>query len=265
MILRIKDLIDPDLFREISNDPHGSWERYILSEYKDQFKLNEGLILTQPVYNTLAVLDKSGFKVVQPENTNIFHVIVDEDSDVDKLLKITNNLGWFPSAVNNSLLKNFDKFTPSNLRSLIMSYNLAYIRFEAKYDIEVNLHGVDYLYHFTRKIYLPKILKNGLMPKTTSKLSHHPDRVYFTYTIHESERFANKFVNRIVPKNIEKTYPKEHNDSYLTGVILKVNVDMIPHYFKVFDDPNYHRKGCFTLNTIPPVALKVIKEFSLNY
>jgi hypothetical protein len=265
MRVSIKDLINPELYGMMSGDVHDNWERYILSEYKDQFKLNEGLILTHPLNKTLNVLDKSGYYIVEPKNENIFHIIVDEDTDITKLMKIASNLGWFPSAVSGELLRGFNKYTGSNLKAKLNEFERVYIRFEAKYDIEVNTGGIENLYHFTRKIYLPKIKKYGLTPKTTSKLSRHPERVYFAYTTTEVERFAHKFVNRVVSDDVKDKYPEEVIDDYLTAVILKIKVELIPAYFKVYDDPNYHLKACYTLNTVPFSAIKVVKEFSLNY
>lgn len=262
MKLKISDLIDPKQYRKMRGDVHDNWERYILSVFKDQFKITEGLILTHPISKAVDVLDRTGYVVVEPRNVNVFHVIVTDADDVDKLMKIAKNLGWFPSAISDDITINFNKYTESNLRSLLNKSDKVFIRFEAKYDIQLDRSKFDYLYHFTKKAFLEKIKRNGLTPKTASKLSNHPERVYLSYTQSGAEKFGKKFVNRIYK------YDSNHSDElkamYSTGMILRIRVENIPDYFKIYEDPNYKSSGCFTLNNIPWKYIDVIKEFNLE-
>lgn len=265
MRIKLIDLIDPKLYNRMNGDVHDEWERYVLSEYKDQFKLNEGLILTHPLSKALNVLDKSGFDVVEPRKENVFHVVVYRSkTDIDKLLKITNNLGWFPSAVGEDIVRNFDKYTASNLRSKMNSFDKVFIRFEAKYDIQLGTEGIDYLYHFTKKIFLGRIEKYGLTPKTASKLSNHPERIYLSFSANGAAKFGKKFINRIFNPKRSKKYSDDVIKLYKTGIILRIRVESIPFYFKIYEDPNYKGTGCFTLNNIPWNSIDVFDEFNLD-
>lgn len=238
---------------------------------KEQKLLNEGLILTHPKDKSIKVIENASFEVIvmnAPSYQNRFFVEINEfNSDWDKLLKIADNLGWYSSHVHSSDIKhpNMVKFTNSNLKNHLLKYSTIWVLFEPKYDFELNVRNYDYLYHFTHKMYLDRILKNGLDPRTHGKTSAHPPRIYLAFRPSGAEKFGRNVVNRI--SKINQPDREKHNkiDDDLVGVILKIDVTQLPRHFKIYQDPNYLHDGCFTLNTVPPDAIYRFKEIDLNY
>lgn len=238
---------------------------------KEQKLLNEGLILTQPMEKSIKVIENAGFEVIMFNSVNyknrFFVEINEHDSDWHKLLKIAENLGWYPSHVHSSDIKhpNMIKFTNSNLKTYLSKYRQIWVLFEPKYDFELNVRSYDYFYHFTHKIFADRILKNGLDPRTEDKTSAHPPRVYLAFHASGAEKFGRKIVNRVTKiKPEDRKYHNRLTDD-LVGVILKIDVSELPRYFKIYQDPNYLHDGCFTLNTVPPNAIHRFKEIDLNY
>jgi len=269
-ILKIKDIIN-SMYEGMLTDEqlygHPSMKRQIYES--EQRKLNEGLILSHPFQSSINVLEKMGFEVVifdDEQFRNRFIVELDAESDTSKLFKILVNLGWYAANIlpANSKVK-WIKYTQSNLDNLLDRYPKIWVIIEPKYDVEVDIREFKRLYHFTHKIYLDKILEDGLTPRTQAKTSTHPERIFLGFTEHSAEKFGRKIVNR-TPKIPPKAFGKfDRPERDLVGVILSIKVDLLPDFLKVYKDPNYYEEGCFTLNSIPPTALKVVKEINLNY
>lgn len=270
-ILKIKDIIN-SMYEGMLTDEeiygHPSMKRQIYES--EQRKLNEGLILSHPLQSTISVLEKMDFEIVLIDDDkfrNRFIVELDGESDMSKLFKILVNVGWYASSVRSSNIKNpkMQKYTQSNLNGFIQREGKVWVVIEPKYDIEVDIREYKRLYHFTHKVYLDKIMEVGLTPKTQAKISTHPERVYLAFTEHAATKFGNKEINRTskIPKKSNGKFDRPERD--LVGVILSIKVDSLPDFLKVYKDPNYYEEGCFTLNSIPPTALKVVKEINLNY
>ena len=241
-----------ELFSEIESG------RYIAER-----KLNEGLIITHELPKTIRIIEKNGFDVVLFDDhkfANRFFVELDSDkSDFDKLFKICNNLGWFCSQIRGRATYGPDsvKYTGANLKKHRDLYEKVMLLFEPKYDLPVSTNDVDYLYHFTTKLNWRRIKVQGLSPRTTSKVSTHPDRVYLALTLSACEKFGKRIENKVFDP-IEPEH--KHSDEINVGVILRIRVDRIPDYFKIYADPNFYKDGCYTLNTIPPTAIEIFKE-----
>jgi hypothetical protein len=254
-------------YEELYGRPDPKRLKYV----KEQNLLNEGLILTHPIEKSIKVIENAGFEVVlftgDKYKNRFFVEFYEMTSDWHKLLKIAENLGWYPSHVHSSDIKhpNMIKFTNSNLKSHLVKYQKIWVLFEPKYDLEVGLRSYDYLYHFTHKIFVDRIMKNGLDPRNEDKTSHHPPRIYLAFNPSAAEKFGRKEVNRISKINPEKRDKHNKLQDDLVGVILRIDVPQLPKYFKIYEDPNFLYQGCFTLNTVPPNAIYRFKEFDLNY
>ena len=219
----------------------------LLEVYKEEYELNlqEGLIKTTNIGKTINLLKSSfdfGFEYQRDNNTFevTFHQI--DKSNLDKFLKYANNLGWFPSYITTSLYKGkWDENVYSN--------DLSKIRFEAKFDEEIVEKIPDFLYHITPTQNANKILDTGLVPKSRSKASYHPERVYLGKSIEGVEKLASQMYQRT---------------GDLSFTILRIDTNVVPGgYLRLYTDPNYSKEAYYTLNNIPPQAIEKIKD--INY
>lgn len=104
-------------------------------------------------------------------------------------------------------------------------------------------------YHLTPDIYLDSIQKGGLTPRTESKLSPHPERIYL-------------YLN---PQSSLKTLASDlwHASSYKDQVkkyhILEIDLTQLPHH-KFYGDSasSLSYIAIYTNQSIPPSAIKVL-------
>lgn len=118
-------------------------------------------------------------------------------------------------------------------------YNTVYILIEAKFDVSINidkLYNDEYIYHISELKYKDKILKNGLVAKSKSKLSYHIDRIYFE---------TNKFNLMYLSKQLSNE-----------PIIFKIKINDIKH-LKFYIDPN-HDSGIYTFENIKKETLQIL-------
>lgn len=241
----------------------------IIDEYQKYFTtkpapkiVKEGLILTHPMTKSISVIEKAGFDVIllkDDKYENRFFVEVYEATgDADKLFAITDNLGWFCSQIRGQGKYGTDsvKFTRSNLRDYLQRYDAVLLLFEPKYDLPISLYEVDYLYHATTMLNWKRIEKQGLTPKTANKTASHPERIYLALTATAAERFAIKIANS---PRVEPNPKHKFNPDAVTWVILRIRTSLLDDRFRFYADPNYYKKGGYTLNSISPVAISLFK------
>jgi len=220
--------------------------KLLLDLYKDEYELNlkEGLIKTTNIGKTINILNRNfpGIeisKIDHKDNLSFKILMGGKSTDISSLLKMTNNLGWFPSWIESPHYTG--KYTNTfNIQSTTV------ISFEAKYDEKIEKHP-RFLYHITSASNSDKILKKGLSPKSRSKASYHPDRVYLSGSKFRAESLADLF------------YQKTGEDIY---DLLEIDTTLIPgDYLKLYKDPNFiHGEGYYTLNNIPPNSIKFVKK-----
>lgn len=207
-------------------------------------ELYEGLILTHSLNKIKNVIEKHyTAKFFNEENYflinyNFNNDLIIAEKELDKMLILMNNLGWFPSQIKINIGYKFsiDKFISlikENIIDLIIS-------FEAIYDNPVDIPDV--MYHVTKLKYVDKILKRGLIPKRQEKLTAHPNRIYFTKTLDDALFFIDQLYMRT----------EEENEEALS--ILKIDTKDIKNQMRLFRDPNFKSGknyiGFFTLNNI---------------
>jgi hypothetical protein len=232
--------------------------KILLEVYKEEYELNlqEGLIKTTNIGKTINLLKKKfpywEFKV---DDKAFFIQILGNrtEKQYQELKYLLNNLGWFISwfKTESDSGNISGKF---NEEAVINSFNkddvfFIELRIEAKFDEEVVENIPSILYHIVPTQNSDKILKIGLVPKSRSKASYHPDRVYLGRSI----------------GGVEKLIPQMHQ---ITGdknyTILKINTEMIPGgYLRLYTDPNYSKEAFYTLNNIPPQAIEKIKDINI--
>jgi len=219
--------------------------KILLETYKEEYELNlqEGLIKTTNIGKTLNILQKAFPDLyIRKMKSNTFAIDAKElNQDIfNKILQYATNLGWFPSWVASS------KYTGKYVPHKFIPGN---ITFEAKFDEEVVENVPNTLYHLTPTQNVENILKIGLAPKSRSKASYHPERVYLGKSIKSVESLASQM------------YQRTGNTSW---TILKIDTDMIPGgYLKLYTDPNFSEDAYYTLNNIPPQSIEKVKEINL--
>lgn len=220
----------------------------MVKTYKEFKKfLTEGLIMTHNIDNTISILDMNLSKLVNNYNISklknyVFDIeIYLEISEkiLDILFTIVNNCGYFPSYIwlkniNNSI--NY-KYNYDKLINDINSKNITFIkiRFEAKYDELVETKN-EYFYHVCKKQNLKKILNIGIIPKSKSKVTTHPERIYLIKNIKDAKDLIKKM-------EFTDNVNNQNNTEY---IILKVKIDNI----KLYNDPNYDKIGVYTYDNI---------------
>lgn len=241
--------------------------KIILDRYKDEYELNlrESLTKTFEINQSMGVvkryLQKLDFEYDHDfsmyKDGNAFHLVMrvvkKEVLDYEDLTKLANNLGWFPS-----YLEVQDYNQEKNLYSgkwndsVLKPGDVANIRFEAKYDEQSGFKIPKYVYHVTSDDHVEKIKKQGLAPKSKSKLSSHPERVYITASKQDAVDIAKVFSQKS---------PEWKKTPQKNWAILTIDTEKIPgDYFKLYKDPNY-QKGYYTVNNIPPYAIEKIDYY----
>jgi hypothetical protein len=205
--------------------------------------------------------------------------VVDLSLNGDDEFELNINYGVYSNVlindINNELLKlgyfisycSFYKFTNdvgvdnckfSELGNFNISDDTKFIIFkvEPKYDVEVDVSNFKYLYHITFDCYYEsklntiklgnKIQDVGLTPKTKSKLSNHPERVYLLTDKDSIIGLANALYRKTksdIKKYIKKIY------------ILKIDTTKISN-IKFYNDPNME-DAVWTFQNIPPLFIEV--------
>lgn len=228
--------------------------------HKDEYDLNlkEGLTKTTNIDKTLNLLKKSfnkGYHYIKKDNnTFIVDFIHVYKNDVGRFTQMANNLGWFPSHM--FILNKNGNDVDFQGKWDINKFNEGetYVTFEAKYDEQVVENIPKILYHASPSKYADKILKIGLSPRSRSKKSFHPDRVYVSSSLEK--------IKKLIPLLGKTGGDKEYT-------VFKINTEDIPgNYFKIYTDPNFsmsgtNNEGFYTVNNIPPYALSKETEITI--
>jgi hypothetical protein len=173
-------------------------------------------------------------KLARYVNTQIY------DPNISKLIQLTNNLGYFPSvfAYEKNNETKVEKYSNPKLRQIMdeLEPDFLAFSFEKKYDEVITTPKL--VYHITDVRYLDKIKSIGLTPKTKSKLSSHPERIYVAL---DKEDALNLW------KRMKIFIPKEK------GILLTIDTEKLSDTF--YNDPNFINKGVYTYNNISPQSI----------
>ena len=169
-----------------------------------------------------------------------------KNEEWELLQKLINNLGWFiasyisyESGIRNVPFESLDDLVKKNPYIVIL---------EAKYDDEIGISTIDTVFHVSPEYNYKKIEKLGLVPKSKSKISYHPDRIYLA----KKEKDAETLID-IFKFNEDISYT-------LYKIDLRAARQNDPG-IRIFNDPNM--SGAFyTLSNIPPQFLKPIKRIN---
>jgi len=173
--------------------------------------------------------------------------------DIKSYLDVVNNLlidrhGWFPSEMEIINISNMINILPYNEIILLDDENNLYyqdvkIIYEAKYDTLVNTPNK--LYHLSIQEYETSIIKNGLLPKSKSKLSKHLDRIYLCTNVKDCYNLIPR-MKFIYGSNKFNNKKNTINTKWIIFEIDSTKLDL-----KLYIDPNYpNSSAVYTINNI---------------
>ena len=246
---------------------------FIKNYYDYLLSINEGLIKTaesnKSFEYTIDLLMRLGFNVGGSFSDdriiieiNNFNTI--DASSIDSLFDLvsanmTNLLGWFPSGMKLTNLngsKISKRYDEEEIKLKRKYTSLVEIEFDSKFD-DIIKEKFDKLYHLSIQEYENSILKNGLYPRSKSKLSSHIDRIYLCSSVEDC---------KILIPQMNIHYNDEYNTHHyeLGNKKYKKNVKWIIYeienkVFKLYKDPRYIN-GYYTMDNISPNLIKVYSK-----
>lgn len=119
--------------------------------------------------------------------------------------------------------------------------------YEKRHDKDISLN-TNKLYHITRRESLPKIKREGLVPKSRDKQTHHLERIYF---------FTKDYGEDTFKKVAEDLYGRNGSFGY---VVIEVDVASLVGNVTFHNDLNTP-DSVYTTDNIPPEALKVKYQY----
>jgi len=118
------------------------------------------------------------------------------------------------------------------------------LHFEAKYSSTIDSEKLpNTVYHVTDESLVPKIQKQGLVPKAGSKKTQHPERIYL-------------FLDQ---KNIAGLLDDDDFDIG-SPVVLTIDISNFKNTTKFYIDPFLEEGGVYVLKNIPPNLVTDYKE-----
>lgn len=221
------------------------WQPEIESLYKDyrrkQNKLYEGLIKTYPVESTLNKLRNLGFeadKLIQ-DNNNTTIIVRYHPYDHSKIKKIMDVYGWYEQCLYNISNKKWIYFLP-------------------KFGLEATSNvysGEMKIYHITNDYYIDKILKNGLQPRSHSKIEKdQPNRIYFFEK--DPYRYTD-FIKHLYSRM------RNHKNSEIENIYV-LEIDLSKCEDKLFYYDNLASNAVYTHENIPPQCISIKHKINVN-
>jgi len=205
----------------------------------------EGLIKTYPFEFVVQRLGKYG-SVKLISNKIYLGLKKEYFNKLDGIVKYLNTLGYFAATF--KVLDNNQEVSPENYKnfddhkevlSIADDAQQIWIEIEAKYDDSIS--DSEFLYHLTLNNNLDKIKKQGLVPKSKSKKSYHPNRIYVVDNVKSLEQLLIQF-SEIEGKNVSDY------------AILKIDYNLSGKP-KLYNDPNFLSLGYYLVDNIPPNAI----------
>jgi|ERR1035437_4597242 hypothetical protein len=164
-----------------------------------------------------------------------FETEIDEDGSIyiwgnidtvfNDILKLISLCGWFISniEIDNEwiIFKESEKYI-----------NITGVTIEPYRDLKIeNIPSI--LYHVSESKYDTKIQRIGLIPKSNSKMSNHPDRIYLTDGLEKA---------KIIKMSFDNKYKKIHS-------IWEIHMNSL---IMLYSDINLRDGGFYTMDNISP-------------
>jgi len=253
--MTMEEVKEIELYKEeynsMINEIYGSGYGCLIRMLNEQTKINEGLIYTYPSNKVINSLKKIGIDDIE---------IIDGDNITNERIVIHlpyNKYDWFYNRIIQHMDKCgwFEALKQNNTNEIL-------IVFEAKFDKDVtdfvykNRKGI--LYHVTPSIYLKKIFKYGLMPKTYLKLANHPNRVYFTMGEHMARELI-PILYSTIQDDLYKYLINEYS-------LLKIDLNKLSRFNskpRFYLDPDC-KSAVYTHESINPNCIDILNKFNLK-
>lgn len=235
------------------NDDH----RYIPT-YKDPITilLSEGISMSFPVGKVISYIKKhfnlpdsrikQACDSISGELTNTIMVYVPvEPNNIDRLSRAMAACGYY-------------------LMNPISSLRIgqeSWLQFEPKYDTSIvqEIKATErFLFHLTPETNVPKIKKNGIVPRSKNSIARFPERVYLLRGSTPDGDILDLYEMLAVTYN----YKRERKTFKYAKVI--IDISKLPQDIKLFIDPNYPDYGLYTTDNVPPSAISDIKIMPLS-
>lgn len=179
--------------------------KFILSKEEYLNSITEGLIRSSDIPTTLRICERflkqilSSDKYCLVDNGSIIILkllVSDLELYKEKINSMFVNIsGWFPYEYIYYDMDDNELSTSKYMLEQTDAY-MVEIYFEGKFvETEQDSRNLNYkyFYHVSPSIYKDKILTIGLVPKTKSKISYHPDRIYLTTSVNDCIHLAYQF------------------------------------------------------------------------
>jgi len=254
--------------------------------------LYEGLIKTfskdetKNVLKNVASLGEDDFYYHEKENTfSIFfeskNRLADNQIDLifmslNNTLNVMNAAGWFISTiydvnVQNNIITSNKKIISNipeknkEIIDIILDCEYAQINYQARYSQELDKEQYPkFAFHITSNLFIDKILKIGLTPKTKSKKATHPSRIYLAQNYDDVLKLGGELYEKEI--EAQKTFDKKDKINKL--LILKIDLnDFSGRLFK--DDmairgENFDEDSIWTNDNISPERIQIFSEFNIE-
>lgn len=230
-------------------------------------QLNEGLILTHDIYNSIYLIGEffkfDQLKSINPNGTKIELTVNHFDLDTfTKFLILINNLGYYIAIITMYNSKNMPKnIKLSEFKSEYYSdefiSKLTRIDFalEPKFDVTHKLKS-DTLYHVTESRYVDRILETGLIAKSKNTKTEYPERIYFVYDLEDAKNYING-KNEYYLTSINKSkFADKSKYKHIEYKIIKITMNGSDN-LTFYEDPNFKGKGLYTYDNISPEKITV--------
>lgn len=201
--------------------------------------LAEAEYATYPIYTTIEYVSKAlriplnQFSVFEKKDgTDVIKLLTINDEDViEEIDKAMHLCGYY---------KGYSDFFKKDKRFLLNTY-------EPKYSDTVNddVFEEKFLYHLSPLPYKNRILKYGLVPKSSNSVFKYPDRTYFFLGSNGKEE-----VKSWIP--VFKQKNKKYGDK--PYCLYTIDVSRIPRNIDFYSDPNL-KNAIFTMDNISPKAI----------
>jgi predicted RNA-binding protein with PUA domain len=179
-----------------------------------------------------------------------FDIIFDNlDQEIlNKINEFMGKKGWFPANIGFSGMKG--RIYSQNFKDYLGDDDVQ-ITYEAHSPDEIKITQTK-AYHVTPDIFFNKINQEGLIPKSESKLSNHPDRVYL---------YRNQDKHKDIVWTIWNSLSKERQEQIKNYYVLEIDLTQIPNY-NFFKDPQAMADygAIYTDKPIPKSAIRVIDK-----
>lgn len=214
--------------------------------------------------------------------SNITQIVITYNTIETELLDLVHKqmdaFGWYPNHVGN--LMTGSGVYDSNIKNFVGRRNIP-ISYKRKTGITVKPKN-NFLYHLIPDMAYQKVKSFGLITKTQSKLSNHPDRIYlfdgipdniqelsdYLVSHHKYKNKINKMYLLEIPTNKLKTWEFFEDDEFLLASAIWTYQMIPPGYIKVISEfPNTQKdpEHIIKLDEIREVIQQEIKEINFDY